>query len=291
MRSCAVTESGVGDSTSPRITPSARNTTRSAAQAAVGVVGDHHDGLAQLAHAHPQERQHLGAGAGVQVAGRLVGEDHLRPAHQRPRAGHALLLAAGELAGPVLEPLAEVQDLDHLVPPLLRRLPAGQVQRQQDVLLGGQRGQQVEGLEDEADPAAAQQGQGLVVQLGQLHPADLHRAGRGGVQAGQAVHQRGLAGSGRAHDRGELPLAEADGDAVQRADGGGAGAVGLDEVAGQDRVAALGGRWASRNARVVADMENPSGKRGVGAAGCGVGAASCGCCWCGRAGLPGPRKR
>ena len=40
----------------------------------------------------------LGAGAAVEVAGRLVGEDDLRPARQGARHGDALLLAAGELA-------------------------------------------------------------------------------------------------------------------------------------------------------------------------------------------------
>jgi hypothetical protein len=39
------------------------------------------------------------AGVVVEVAGRLVGQQQRGPVHQRARDGHALLLAAGELAG------------------------------------------------------------------------------------------------------------------------------------------------------------------------------------------------
>ena len=70
------------------------------------VVGDHDDGLAQLPHGPAHEVEDLGAGAAVEVAGGLVGEDDLRPPGQGPGHRHPLLLAAGELAGPVLEPVA-----------------------------------------------------------------------------------------------------------------------------------------------------------------------------------------
>ena len=39
-----------------------------------GVVGDHDDRLAVLVDGAAQQREHLGGGVGVQVAGRLVGE-------------------------------------------------------------------------------------------------------------------------------------------------------------------------------------------------------------------------
>ena len=56
--------------------------------------------------------EHLGAGARVEVAGRLVGEDDLRPAGQRPRGRDPLLLAAGELARPVAQPVAQADGVD-----------------------------------------------------------------------------------------------------------------------------------------------------------------------------------
>jgi hypothetical protein len=47
------------------------------------------------------------AGVGIQVAGRLVGEDHIGPQHQS--AGHcdALLFSTGKFTGPVMDAGAE----------------------------------------------------------------------------------------------------------------------------------------------------------------------------------------
>ena len=59
-------------------------------------VGDHDDGLAGVVE--PAEHLHdLVAGRGVEVAGRLVGQDDVGVVDQRPGDRHALLLAAGEL--------------------------------------------------------------------------------------------------------------------------------------------------------------------------------------------------
>ena len=52
----------------------------------------------------------------VEVAGRLVGQDHRRLGDERPGDGDALLLAARQLAGPVVGPVGE--------PDLLERLQA-----------------------------------------------------------------------------------------------------------------------------------------------------------------------
>ena len=67
------------------------------------VVGDHHDGLAEPVDRLAQQREDVPAGARVERAGRLVGEDHLGPRDQRAGDGDALLLAARELAGLVLD--------------------------------------------------------------------------------------------------------------------------------------------------------------------------------------------
>ena len=71
---------------------------------------------------------HLAAGVGVQSAGGLVGQDDRRVAHQSPGDGHALLLAAGELVGQVLELVAQAHLLQRrhgpLVPLRARATPA-----------------------------------------------------------------------------------------------------------------------------------------------------------------------
>ena len=99
----------------------------------------------------------LGTGAGVEVAGRLVAEDDRRLAGQRPGDGDALLLATGELARAMLQPVAETDGVHDLVEPLLVGLAAGERRRERDVLQRGQRRHQVVRLEDEADLVATQQ--------------------------------------------------------------------------------------------------------------------------------------
>ena len=88
----------------------------------------------------------------------------------------------------------------------------------------------------------------------ELGVADADRAGGEGVQAGHAVHQRGLAGAGGAHDRGELGLPELDGDPVQGDHLGLALSVDLGQVrgAGGHGGGAVGdGVWWSRDGAPV----------------------------------------
>src|ERR1700755_1682033 len=57
-----------------------------------GVVRDHDDRLADRVDRTAQQGQDLVAGCGVEVAGRLVGEQDGGPAEQGPGDGHPLLL-------------------------------------------------------------------------------------------------------------------------------------------------------------------------------------------------------
>src|SRR3954468_18709699 len=83
-------------------------------------------------------------------------------------------------------------------------------------------------------PPAAQLGELAVVELRDLDVVEDHRAGGRPVEAGEDVHQRGLARAGRAHDRREAALREAHGHAVQGTDGGLALAEHADDVGGRD---------------------------------------------------------
>src|ERR687883_1530576 len=60
------------------------------------VVRDHDDRLAELVDGAAQQVEDLAGGLGVEVAGRLVGEDDGGLARQRTGDGDALLLAARE---------------------------------------------------------------------------------------------------------------------------------------------------------------------------------------------------
>src|SRR5439155_12007687 len=118
----------------------------------------------------------------------------------------ALLLAARELRREVLPAVPEAHPPEQLAGTLPRGLiavPRDQ-RREQHVLLGGERGQEVEELKDEADPLPAQAGQLRIAQAVVAPPAerDLARARR--VEGTEQVKQRALPRSRRAHDRDHL---------------------------------------------------------------------------------------
>ncbi len=120
----------------------------------------------------------------------------------------------------------------------------GQLRRERDVLRGGEGGEQVEGLEDEADPLPAEQRQLLVLEAAQLGAVDQDLAAVDALQAGRGAQQGGLAGAGGAHDGGEGAEREAEAHPVEADDGLGAGAVGLGngaEFDGEFRAAGCGG--------------------------------------------------
>ena len=101
------------------------------------------------------------AGLGVEVAGRLVGQDDGGIGHQRPRDGHPLPLSARELVRPVLHAVRQPDRLEGLLgaPPPLRLRHPGVDQGQLDVVEDVGAREEVEGLEDEPDPAVADLGQ------------------------------------------------------------------------------------------------------------------------------------
>jgi len=100
------------------------------------------------------------AAGGIEAAGGLVGEDDLGPLEERARDGDALLLAAREARGEVAGATPEPDPLEHLVGAMERSLArhgaVGEEPRQRHVLPAAQVVEEVEGLEDEADAAAAQ---------------------------------------------------------------------------------------------------------------------------------------
>jgi acyl-CoA thioesterase-1 len=169
-------------------------------------------------------------GAGVERAGRLVGEHDVGAGHERPGDRNALLLTARQLAREIAEPIVEADRADDRVEPGPVLVLTGQGEREQDVLLRGERGDQVVLLEDESEPVAAQQRKVGLVERRERGVAD-ERLTRGqSVESGDALHQRALPGSRRPHDGGELVEREVDRDTGQRVDGGVALAVGLGGI-------------------------------------------------------------
>ena len=130
-----------------------------------GVVGDHDDRLTELTHRGTHERQDLGARVGVEVAGRLVGEDDFGAAGERSCDRDPLLLPAGQFRRSMLQAVLQPDGLDDLVEPRGVGLAAGESGGECDVLRRGQCRDEVERLEDEPDPVAAQLREPAVVEL------------------------------------------------------------------------------------------------------------------------------
>ena len=136
--------------------------------------------------------------------------------------------------GPVRLAVGQADALDDGVRPVLVDLAAGELEREEDVLLRGEHGEEVEELEDEADVLAPELRQLGVAELGDGRPVDLDVALGGTVEAGEDVHEGRLAGARGPHDGGELAALDVQRDAAQRSHRGVAFAVDADDVVRRD---------------------------------------------------------
>ena len=153
------------------------------------VVGDEEGGGADLELDPADLVAQLGADLGVEGRQRLVEQQHGRLDGQGPGQRHALLLAAGQLAGVAVRVLAEADQLELLLATLRSRAAvlAPQLEAERDVVEHGQVREQAVRLEDH--PHVALVGR----DLGEVLAAHLDRAGRGLVEAGEDPQRRGLA--------------------------------------------------------------------------------------------------
>ena len=87
----------------------------------------------------------------VEAAGRLVGEEKLRPHDESARERDALLLAAGKMLRIVLQPFAEPDAAEHGAREVLGVVASGELERKHHVLERRERRQELERLEDEAE--------------------------------------------------------------------------------------------------------------------------------------------
>ena len=198
-------------------------------------VGDEHDGVALLVEAFEQRHDFV-TGGGIEVAGGLVGQQDRRVVDQGASDRHALALTAGELVGLVVHALFEI-DLAHGEFGALEALFAGHAgidQRQFHVVQRGGAGQQVEGLENEADFLVADARQLVVAHLADQVAVDVILALAGGVQAADQVHQGRLSRTRRPHDGDVLAALDLDIHAGNGVDLLVAHDVGLPEIVGAD---------------------------------------------------------
>ena len=131
---------------------------------------------------------------GVEVAGRLVGKEDFRFVDECAGDADALLFAAGELFWQVAAAVVKADAFERGQ----RRCLVGHavvILRQHDVFAGGEVGQEVELLENEADGAGAESAAGFFVECGGVGAVQKNLSLARGIKAGEDVHQGGFARS------------------------------------------------------------------------------------------------
>ena len=178
---------------------------------------------------------------------------------QRARDGGALLFAAAELMHEMRRALRHSDQLEQLARTrlALAMRHALQQQRKADVLDHVHRRQQIEELEDEAEPVPAVIGQRRIVRCMQREPVDEDLAARRRIEAGEQMHERALAAAARAGDRDEFAARDLERDAVERMHGALAAPIMAGDVAERDQACLIRQRREARKPaadfRIVAE--------------------------------------
>ena len=156
---------------------------RRGARARQRVIVRSHDHGGVVAVREPRQQiDHVGTGGGVEVAGGLVGEDHPWPDDERSGDRDALLLPAGEVRREMGGAIGEADLLEQVEGTLtqLRRAYSYRGEPGLHVLERGQRRNQVELLEDEAERVEAELGQLAVTESAEVASLEGDAAGAGG---------------------------------------------------------------------------------------------------------------
>ena len=155
-----------------------------------------------------KDLHHLDARPRIEVARRLVRKQDRRLGHQRARDRHALLLTARQLIRMMMRAVGKPdrgKRRHRLLPPLAHRtLVAVVEQRQLHVLDGRRSRQQVEALKHEPDRRVPHVRELVPRQRRDVAAVQHVAPARRLVEAAEDVHESGLSGSRRSHDRHEL---------------------------------------------------------------------------------------
>src|ERR1700692_2911816 len=100
-----------------------------------------------------EEAKNFLSGGRIEVAGGFVAEQNGRAKYESAGNRHALALASGKFVGPMVRPDLEPHALQHHRCALIRFAPpqALQTERQGDIFERGERGEEVESLEDHSN--------------------------------------------------------------------------------------------------------------------------------------------
>ena len=128
-----------------------------------GVVCYKNDRFAELAVCFFQQFHDLAAVLFVKISGRLVGKDHRRVGGKRSGNCHTLTLTARKFIGIVRQSVAESERVDKTVDIPAVDPSSAELQRQNNIFVSVQLGDEIEGLKNKSYPLAAKDRSLLVV--------------------------------------------------------------------------------------------------------------------------------
>src|SRR6185295_18277858 len=202
-----------------------------AAAGKIGIMGDEQQGGAGGFAKAEQEVNDAVAGFLIEIAGRFIGKDDARAGGKCPGNGHALLLAARQLAWIMLKAVAE-PDAPELFCSARKGIGgASELEGYGDVLERGHGGNEMKGLKDDAEIVTAKTREAVFAHAHEIlaHHDDLARGGA--FEPGSDEKERGLAGTRRPDDSNRLAFVCGEVDPAQDLDGPGAAHEGQAKVA------------------------------------------------------------
>src|SRR5262245_12853942 len=169
------------------------------ARSKIEIVGGNHRGHARLAHELQELLEHTLGGWRIEIAGRLVGEKHLRTVGHGAGNGDALLLAARELRRTMIPAFFETERAKQILRPRFGLVAAHTENklRQDHILERRELGQEMMELIDEADLHAPHASLLVVGELAAIDAVDEDLSAVGPFEKPRDMEQRRFAGARR----------------------------------------------------------------------------------------------
>src|SRR4051812_12472380 len=137
-----------------------------------------------------QQIDNLPARRAVEISGWLVGKEQRRIVGERARNRHPLLFTARKLRRIVMAASGQTDFLEQRQSPWSRPFDLRNLHRHENILERGERGKQMEELEDEPDAAAPQFCQRILVECRDVDTVDDNAPGGRGIKTGNQSEQR-----------------------------------------------------------------------------------------------------
>ncbi len=231
-----------------------------------GVVGDDDEGFAGFIDDAEEHVHDGGTGGGVEIAGGFVGVEDAGVVDEGAGDGDALLFAAGEFGGEVVEAFGEADAVEEFASAGFG-VAFADPGREEDVFEGREFGEEEIMLEDKAHAAVAQGGAVPGVRVVKGLAVHEHVAGGGTFEAAEDVEQGGFTGAGSTAEKDFFSGIHFEVHAAQHVEVMAAQLVAPMDILGVKRVGVGWGHeaagWAGDNGSEDWEVQRTSGGRGA----------------------------